>query len=247
MFSSEIYGYRKEEVDKYIDDLKSKHEKAIMEEKLKVLEAEKRILETKAKLQEMELREKNVYKILDAFKKSQNEGNKNIEFLRVEQLRLVYNHLLSFLQELNRKIPGLMMDNNYKKLTKEIESILSASEIKREENKSAGTENDPMRILLSKMQDKKSDSPKEIRIERADGIRDKGSLIRPVTEMTLEEGDKYDNLVDKFLDSKPSEDEPKSLKIQSSGFDLKEAINPKDDLSEIMKAFDFYSNDDKSK
>ena len=31
-----------------------------------------------------------------------------------------------------------------------------------------------------------------------------------------------------------------------SGFDLKEAINPKDDLDEIMKAFDFY-NDNKKK
>lgn len=244
MFSSEIYGYKKEEVDKYIDDLKSKHEKAIMEEKLKVLEAEKRILETKSKLQEMELREKNVYKILDAFKKSQNEGNRNIEFLRVEQLRVVYNHLLFFLQELNNKVPGILVDNEYKKLIKEIESILSASDAKREENKNAGTENDPMRILLSKMQDKKVESPKEIRIERTDSNRDKGSLIKPVTEMTLEEGDKYDNLVDKFLDSKPPEEETRSIKIQSSGFDLKEAINPKDDLSEIMKAFDFYSGND---
>ena len=28
-----------------------------------------------------------------------------------------------------------------------------------------------------------------------------------------------------------------------SGFDLKEAVNPKDDLEEIMKAFDFYNDD----
>ena len=185
MFSSEIYGYRKEEVDKYIDDLKSKHEKAIMEEKLKVLEAEKRILEMKSKLQEMELREKNVYKILDAFKKLQNEGNRNIEFLRVEQLRVIYSHLLTFLQELNNKVPGIQVDNDYKKLIKEIESILSASDAKREENKNTGTENDPMRILLSKMQEKKVESPKEIKIERTDTNRDKGSLIKPVTYCLL--------------------------------------------------------------
>ena len=243
MFSSEIYGYCKEEVDKYIDELKSKHEKAIMEEKLKVLEAEKRILEMKSKLQEVELREKNIYKILDTFKKLQSEGSKNIEILRVEQLRVVYNHLLSFLQELNDKIPGTLLCGSYKKISKEIESILKAADSKREENYSR-TENDPMRVLLSKMQDKKVDSPKEIRIERTDINRDKGSLIKPVTEMKLEEGDKYDNLVDKFLDSKPPEEETRSIKIQSSGFDLKEAINPKDDLSEIMKAFDFYSGND---
>ena len=32
-----------------------------------------------------------------------------------------------------------------------------------------------------------------------------------------------------------------------SGFDLKEAVNPKDDLEEIMKAFDFYDEDSKDK
>ena len=32
-----------------------------------------------------------------------------------------------------------------------------------------------------------------------------------------------------------------------SGFDLKEAINPKEDLDEIMKAFDFYNDDKKRK
>jgi hypothetical protein len=64
--------------------------------------------------------------------------------------------------------------------------------------------------------------------------------------MQLEKNDKYDTLVEKFLNSKPPEEQPKALKIQSSGFDLKEAISPKDDLSEIMKAFDFYKNDDKN-
>ena len=32
-----------------------------------------------------------------------------------------------------------------------------------------------------------------------------------------------------------------------TGFDLKEAINPKEDLDEIMKAFDFYNDDKKKK
>ena len=59
----------------------------------------------------------------------------------------------------------------------------------------------------------------------------------------IKKTDKFENLVDKFLITKPEEIEPRSMKIQSSGFDLKEAINPKDDLSEIMKAFDFYNDD----
>ena len=36
--------------------------------------------------------------------------------------------------------------------------------------------------------------------------------------------------------------------VNESGFDLKEAINPKDDLDEIMKAFDFFDpNEDGNK
>ena len=77
-----------------------------------------------------------------------------------------------------------------------------------------------------------------------DRVYDKPSQIKPVTSMTLEENDNYDNLVDKFLNTQPEEQQEKTVKFQSNGFDLKEAINPKDDLEEIMKAFEFYSKDD---
>ena len=114
-----------------------------------------------------------------------------------------------------------------------------------------GTQNDPMRLLLSKMNEKKvqEECPREIKIERVERVDriernyERPSQIKPVTEMQLEENDNYDNLVDKFLNTAPVEEDPKVAKIQSNGFDLKEAINPKDDLSEIMKAFDFYSDD----
>ena len=43
MFSTEFNGYNKKEVDNYIASLKSEHEKALMNERLKVLEAEKKI------------------------------------------------------------------------------------------------------------------------------------------------------------------------------------------------------------
>ena len=68
------------------------------------------------------------------------------------------------------------------------------------------------------------------------------NLIKPVTEMKLDEEDQYDNLVDKFLGTRPEENE-RTMSIQSSGFDLKEAISPTQSLEEIMKAFDFYGGD----
>lgn len=242
MFSSEIYGYNKNEVDEYIAKLKTEHERALMQEKLKVLENEKKMLELKKNI---ENREQNILNVLESYKKAQAEGTRHIEALRGEQLRMVYLHLQTFLQDLNTKVPGVLLNSSYKKLIADIETILDSTDSKKEEFIGAGTENDSMRILLSKMQGKKTqEAPKEVRIERTNYYKDKPSLIKPVTDMELEANDDYDNLVDKFLDSKPPEPQPKSLKIQSSGFDLKEAINPKQDLSEIMKAFDFYSDDD---
>lgn len=241
MFSSEVYGYNKKEVEEYINSLKHEHERTLMEERLKVLDAEKRILDIKKQIQEIETREKNILKVLEIYKKVQVEGSKNIEVLRGEQLRTVYLNLQSFLQELNSKVPGILVNSNYRKLIDDIEAILGNDENKNKNLVGAGTHSDSMRILLNRMQGKKlQEQPKEVRIERSN----RPSQIKPVTQMELNENDGYDNLVDKFLNSQPPEKQPKSLKIQSSGFDLKEAINPKDDLSEIMKAFDFYSDDE---
>ena len=243
MFSSEVYGYNKKEVDEYISRLKAEHERALMQEKLKILEAEKKILDIKKRTQEIETREQTILNVLESYKKAQAEGTRNIEALRGEQLRMIYLHLQSFLQDLNTKVPGVLLNNNYRKLISEIETILDKTESKKEEFVGAGTESDSMRILLSKMQGKRTqEAPKEVKVERNPYINNKSSQIKPVTEMELDDNDNYDNLVDKFLNSQPPEIQPKSLKIQSTGFDLKEAINPKQDLSEIMKAFDFYSD-----
>lgn len=242
MFSSEVYGYNKKEVDDFIANLKAEHERALMQEKLKVLETEKKMLDIKKKI---ESREQAIYNVLESYKKAQAEGTRNIEVLRGEQLRMVYLQLQTFMQDLNTRVPGVLLNSNYKKLISDIEIILYNAENKKEDLVGAGTDNDSMRILLNKMQGKKTQEPvKEVKIERNSTYINKPSQIKPVTQMQLNEDDDYDNLVDKFLNSEPPEEQPKSLKIQSSGFDLKEAINPKQDLSEIMKAFDFYSGDD---
>lgn len=247
MFSTEFNGYNKKEVDNYIASLKSEHEKALMNERLKVLEAEKKMLDLKKKSADIINREKNIMSVLESFKKSQAEGNRNIEVLRGEQLRMIYFQLQEFLYDLNEKYPNLLNNSSYKKLIGDIENILHNTEEKKNEIISTGTENDPMRILLSKMQEKKvQEAPREVRIERVDRGYDRPSQIKPVTSMKLDDNDNYDTLVEKFLNTKPEEKQPKSIKIQSNGFDIKEAVNPKEDLNEIMKAFDFYSDDNKA-
>lgn len=245
MFSTEFNGYSKNEVDSYIADLKASYEKSLMEEKLKVLEAERKVLEYKNK-------QKSIMKVLESYKKEEAEGNRNLEILRGEQLRMIYQNLQEFLEEINARYPGILLNSTYKKLIIDIETVLNKTDARKSEIISTGTENDPMRILLSKMQDKKQqESPKEIKIERANFDKDKTSLIKPVCDMEMQSDDEnndYDNLVDKFLNTKPTEEQPlKQHKLQqTNGFDFMEAVNPHEDLNEIMKAFDFF-NDENNK
>ena len=85
-------------------------------------------------------------------------------------------------------------------------------------------------------------------------IEDKAPLIKPIYEGDNMGKGEFENLADKFLseDSEPNNAYANIITskvravpdVNESGFDLKEAINPKEDLDEIMQAFDFYHGDD---
>ncbi|MBQ8908984.1 MAG: hypothetical protein IJY90_01680 [Clostridia bacterium] len=243
MFSNENNGYNKQEVDAYIAKMKESYEKALMEERIKVLDCERKILEFRNRTQDIERRERNIQSMLESFKKVHVEGSSNIDILRGKQLKLIYLQLQEFMQELNIRYPGVLVNKAYKKITNDIQSVLL--KVSKKDNTYAGTDNDTMRILLNKMQAKReSGNVKEVRIERSGEFKQHPSFIKPVTEMQLSDGDGYDNLVDKFLASKPAEEQPKAMPITSNGFDLREAVTPTEDLSEIMKAFDFFGGND---
>ena len=237
MFSSEYNGYNRREVEEFIAKLKAEHEAMLMEEKLKVLESEKKLLDYKSKSYDLENRERSIMSALDMFRKYEDEGKRNLTELKATQLKMVYGQIEILFQELSIKYPGIEHNNSLRKISEDIEQILQQLDFseRAELTNPIKTENDSMRMLLNKMQGyrKASETPREVRIDR---INEK-NMIKPVTDMKLEDGESYANLVDKFLDTRPEE---KTRSIQSSGFDLKEAINPKDDLAEIMKAFDFY-------
>lgn len=79
---------------------------------------------------------------------------------------------------------------------------------------------------------------------------EKKTKIKSISSLTLNNDEKFENLVDKFL----SVDEDEEIvadqyekavlnkKNKESGFDLSEALNPTDDLSEIMKSFDAFND-----
>lgn len=128
-----------------------------------------------------------------------------------------------------------------------------------------------MRQLLTKMSSyKKDEELKKAKLERGVLSKDLKTgqtelnrmeervMIKPITDLTLDKNEKYDTLVDKFL-KEDFEENPQYTKFMSkrlenddystpneSGFNLKEAVNPKDDLDEIMKSFDFFNDNNDS-
>ena len=134
---------------------------------------------------------------------------------------------------------------------------------------SASSDSDPIRVLLSRMNDHLSRAPsgqtKTATIERGkltkdilqsktelERIEEKAPIIKPIYNEKITSEEHYETLADKFLTEEP-DDSIYNQKfgansyptVNESGFNLKEAVNPKEDLEEIMKSFDFFESDNK--
>ena len=130
-------------------------------------------------------------------------------------------------------------------------------------NSAVNTENDTIRLLLDKVSTYQPPvdvpvKPKPVNIKRKDSrppeklqISSKLNIDTSIdgfespAEKFLQTGETENNAYAKLLNHKNPNDlypEP-----NESGFDLKEAVNPKSDLEEIMKSFDFFGNNNSNK
>lgn len=242
MFQNQENGYDRKSVDEYIAKLKNE----IMEQKLSLLDNEQKYLDYREKLSELENREKNLYKAVAAFQDAQKireEGTKTLYTLKLEQMNALYKKADMLLKTIYLRHPELQNDKQMKVMFDDFAQTYENAKIGEDYrgglNTPISTENDSMRLLLSKMQDYRmtKDKPREVRFGR--NQTETKIHIRPIcSESKI--GD-----VDDFLNSELAEETPLIKKqVEESGFNLDEAINPKEDLETIMKAFDFFSNND---
>lgn len=211
MFKSELNGYNREEVDSYITRLKAE----LMEQKFNLLESN---LDVQKQREEVETKEKNILKAIQVFedaRKFQEEGSKSMYALKIEQVTLVYRKFEDVLKKIYLLHPELEKDKELAKLVEELQGVLDKAKgesVTGILTSPINSDNDSMRVLLSKMQDyrKANDMPKEVKIARINVKK------QPVSQP------------------------------EGTGFDLKEAVNPKIGLDEIMKAFDFFNNPDEN-
>lgn len=217
MFQEEYNGYKKSEVDSFIQQIKTSYEAKLMAEKLKVLDAEKKVLDIKNERQQIESKEKNIMNALNVIEKQkrfQEEGSKKIYSLVASKLELLIN-------ELELKYPQFKHEKGFVELLNEFKKVVSTFKLEISSGSSitnpVNSENDSMRVLLNKMQEYRrgqESAPKEVHIK---------TTQKPATA------------------SQQQTKEPITNNESESGFNLEEALNPTDDLEEIMKAFDFYN------
>ena len=180
-------------------------------------------------------------------------SSQNLYELKIQKMLILYRSLEKSFNTLFMLYPQIEeLDDIKKSFDKFSEAAISTLRI--EDNKTindtVNTDNDTIRLLLNKMSAYPVSEPpapkRTASIRRKDSrTPPKDAQIAKVLHMD-ENADGYDCPADKFLESGETENNAYA-KILShegdyapneSGFDLKEAVNPKDDLSEIMKAFD---------
>jgi cell division septum initiation protein DivIVA len=258
-FTKTKNGYSEKEVDDYISSLKANYEKAIEEKNETIARLEEAVESVKYK-------EKSIAMALTAAVDKAKEietSSKNIYRLKIEQMTILCSKWETLLNEMIRKYPGIEDITNVREDINNLKSVIKNA-LKDDFNIELMSKNpvtDPIRILLSRLNQAKANSNTEkqkVHISRKakvsssdktelSKLEEKSNQIKPIVNLNLKKGDKYENLVDKFLNSDEEDLNAKLPKtvLKAVGstedkFDLNEAINPKEDLEEIMKAFDFY-------
>ena len=242
MFFSEKDGYNKSQVDQKIESLTNE------------IEYLKFALEEKDKL--------NI-SLATALEKTRHiqESTKSLYDLKLQKVLILYK---AFSQSLNTVFvlyPQIEefeeLKKSFLKLSKALENCFNESDTKTLQQPSL-TENDTIKLLLSKMSasqitpENKKPKQKTFTIKRKDAIsrpkHDSLQISRAIENLT-KDSEGFDSPAEKFLQTGETQNNayakilnhkrPNDLypEPNESGFDLKEAVNPKDDLEEIMKAF----------
>lgn len=261
-FSKQKNGYNEIEVDNHIESLISLH-------KIELQKKDEIIKSLKEEVDSVKSKEKSIGLALTAAvdkAKEIEESSQKIYKLKLEQLGMIYTKWEILLNEFLRKNPTVKDLSNIKQDMEQLKTSIKNA-LKDDFNIELITKTpvtDPIRFLLNRLTETKTSNRTQTEqktkvIKRKSSITlnqktelekldEKTNQIKPISNLTLEKEDKFENLVDKFLDSEDEVPESFAKVLQvpayskSEGkFDLNEAINPKEDLEEIMKSFDFYT------
>jgi len=256
-FSVESYGYAKNEVDKAFTLMEQqmkeqKNRIFLLKQEAETLQAE---LDKQTNNQELQI-------VSQQLKQSEQNSQKLIETkcAQLEGLLAQYRTLYASLYQKYPFIKNIAsVREGIEEFEHQLKNIISDSRKKTRLPGPINTSNDSMRALLDKISKATyaSPEPKTIRLDRGattEDVADRQTQIKPITKLQLSSDDKFETLMEKFLEAETdnlgilekhliqTNEKTATHEFGETGFNLKEAVNPKDDLEEIMKAFDFFSS-----
>lgn len=273
-FTVSKHGYNPIEVDNYIIKLKADYESKLSEQKDRIFYL-KNQLDTITRSSENELMT-SLANAVEKAKQIEN-SSRNIFELETKRLKLLYSKMDSLISNMAEgtsieEVKLQLLTHMYECKT----SLEKNIELQARAMNMVDTEN-PVRKLLQKMNNNSASiSLKNIQKFVESPIEQKENAMKPAPKPFIKEEKvtvkkevkPQATQFNQYL----KEDIPTSKNFESimfkqqakknnsvitadlayptpneSGFDLKAAVNPKDDLNEIMKAFDFYEEEPKGK
>lgn len=242
-----------------LDKLKHEYDKVLNEQKIRISDLKR---ELDAKTMELEQYKSKNSDISSALvvavetAKQIESSSKNVYELEIKRIRNLYNKWEGFLNDMMKQYPASAQKFDSQKLlnefSKKIDEIIKQNSVSYQDdiaqpigirnliNKMGGLNTKPVDATLKRLEPIKQNDYE---------IKSNSELqIKPIANMTPDMKDKFNGLVDKFFEDDDEQENAYSKalirKKQSSGFDLKEALNPTEDLAEIMKDFDFFDDKD---
>ena len=229
MFKIVKKGYDPEQVEDFVAKLKKDYEEHLALQKKRIFEL-KNELEKVSAPRDTELVHSLVVAVENA--KQIESSSKNIYELETKKLGLIYSKMEKLVSEENlSNVRGTLL-----KLIQDCKLSLQNNIDEKTRNLSQTQVDDPIKKLLDKMMSKdKSQSFETQKEAKFAEIK-----LSPIAKQ------QQSSVQSKPQQKKASDDDQNSAEDASiqevPAFDFKEALNPKQDLSEIMKAFDFYND-----
>ncbi len=259
-------GYDIEQVDNFINKLSLKYEEKLAEQKDRVFSLKNELSIMEDRLDTYKDKDKQISQALiyavEKAEQIENNASKLYD-LEIKRLRLLYKQW----EDLIVKFDGLGLPS---KIYNELSAFNDTIGQVLDQNNRIGSgvirkdlhnnSDNYIRNLLNKM---------DYAINAKTSQNDEKKTLKDLSEVTEKENNRIidlsgkldsikvkgkGNMAENYLnsdDEMPSafadtfKKKKKDNKPSESGFDLEDALNPKEDLDEIMKAFDFFIDDEK--
>lgn len=261
-FDVDKKGYDVEQVENYINNLSVKYEEKLAEQKDRLFTMRNELNMMKNRLEVYQNKDKQISQALvfAVEKAGQIENSaRKLYDLEIKRISILYEHWKEILTEVERVCGGKIKDGKLLDMIDEfrggIDSVMQQNETIAKSNikQELKTNSDNyIKNLLNKMDyvintksKKKTAEPKK-RVEEVVEVErpNIGNRLQMISsQLDGKTADKYLNdekELKKTAFASNFMKKSKYPKPNESGFDLEDALNPKEDLDEIMKAFDFF-------